>query len=95
MAGMGDLLGGVRPDNLFIKLDRDKATFDGVRAFVGELDPDELPVSWIATDLAADLKFTDCLPEDVALEVAGARVADPAGVRRAVGEPMVTVEGVE
>lgn len=93
MAGMGDLLGGVRPDNLFIKLDRETATFDGVRAFVDTLDPDALPVSWIATDLAANLKFTDCLPEDVALEVAGARVTDPSGVRRVLGESIDTVQG--
>ena len=95
MAGMGDLLGGTRPDNLFIKLADDIATVDSIRAHCDALDPESLPVSWIATDLAANLKFTDCLPEDVALDVAAARVADPVGVGRVALEPMVTVQGAE
>lgn len=93
MASMGKLLGGVRPDNLAIKLDPN-ATPDKVRAFAKRLDPEALPVSWIATDLASKLKFADCLPDEVALEVAGARVTDVAGVRRTIGEPIDTAKAV-
>ena len=95
MAGMGDLLGGTRPDNLFIKLADDTATVESIRAHCAALDAESLPVSWIATDLAANLKFTDCLPEDVALDVAGARVADPVGVQRISSESIISVQGAE
>jgi ATP-dependent helicase Lhr and Lhr-like helicase len=88
MAGMGSLLGGIRPDNLAIKLDPDTATLERVRALVNALDPEDLPGSWIATDLAAKLKFAECLPEDVALDVAAARVSDPDGVSRMISEPI-------
>ena len=91
MAGMGSLLGGVKPDNLAIKLDPDTATPEDLRSFVDTLDPEALPASWIAADLAAKLKFAECLPEDVALEVAAARVSDPDGVRRVLGEPIDSV----
>jgi ATP-dependent Lhr-like helicase len=91
MAGMGSLLGGIKPDNLAIRLDPDTATHDGLRAFVDALDPENLPVSWIATDLATKLKFADCLPEEAALEVAAARINDPEGVSRALREPIDTV----
>ena len=88
MAGMGSLLGGIRPDNLAIKLDPDMATLERIRGWVDALDPETLPGSWIATDLAAKLKFADCLPEDVALDVAAARVSDPDGVSRMIREPI-------
>jgi ATP-dependent Lhr-like helicase len=91
MAGMGSLLGSIKPDNLAIRLDPDTATHDGLCAFVDALDPENQPVSWIATDLATKLKFADCLPEEVALEVAAARINDPEGVSRALREPIDTV----
>ena len=92
MAGMGELLGGSRPDNLSIKLNDESVNSEGIRTFHKELDAANLPISWIAADLAANLKFNDCLPEDIALEVAGARVADPAGVQRVTSETLVTTE---
>ena len=95
MAGMGDLLGGSSPDNLSIKLADGVATSEDIRSFRDALNPESLPVSWIATDLAANLKFNDCLPEDIALDVAGARVADLVGVGRAASEAMVVAQGVE
>ena len=95
MAGMGDLLGGSSPDNLSIKLADAVATSEDIRSFRDALNPESLPVSWIATDLAANLKFNDCLPEDIALEVAGARVADPEGVGRVASEALVIAQGVE
>lgn len=91
MAAMGPLLGGVKPDNFAIKLNPDFAEVDKIRAFCETLDPTLLPQSWIAQDLAKKLKFADCLPEEIALEVAGARVTDITGTRRVVGEP---VDGV-
>ena len=95
MAGMGDLLGGSSPDNLSIKLADGVATSEDIRSFRDALNPESLPVSWIATDLASNLKFNDCLPEDIALDVAGARVADLVGVGRAASEAMVVAQGVE
>lgn len=91
MAAMGPLLGGVKPDNFAIKLDPDLADVDKIRSFVESLDPAVLPQSWIAEDLAKKLKFADCLPPEIALEVAGARVTDTAGVERVAGEPVVGV----
>ena len=56
-----------------------------ISALRRQLDAEALPASWIAADLAAKLKFAECLPEEVALEVAAARVSDPDGVRRVLG----------
>jgi ATP-dependent Lhr-like helicase len=91
MAAMGPMLGGVKPDNFAIKLDPDVADVERIRGFAESLDPASLPQSWIAQDLAKKLKFADCLPGEVALEVAGARVTDRAGVERVVGELVVGV----
>lgn len=82
MAGMGNLLGGNRPDNLAIKLDPDVATVEKVRAFAGALDPEALPRPWIAETLADKLKFADALPVDVAVNIAAARTADRTGIER-------------
>ena len=89
--GMGSLLGGTKPDNLAIRLDSDTSTPEAVRMFVDALDPEALPVSWIATDLAAKLRFAECLPEEVAMEVAAARVSDLDGIRRVLEKPIDTV----
>lgn len=91
MAGMGSLLGGVKPDNLAIKLDPATTTPEALRSLIDTIDTEVLPSSWIAADLAAKLKFAECLPEDVALEVAAARVSDPDGVIRVLGEALDTV----
>ena len=58
MAAMGPLVGGVKPDNLAIKLDPDTATAEKIRAFVEHLDPDTIAVSWIATELAEGSAIT-------------------------------------
>lgn len=91
MAGMGSLLGGVKPDNLAIKLDPDTATPEDLHSFVDTIDVEALPTSWIGADLAAKLKFAECLPEDIALEVAAAHVNDPDGVNRVLGDSIDTV----
>jgi hypothetical protein len=41
--------------------------------------------------LAAKLKFADCLPGEIALEVAAARISDPEGVSRVLGESIDAV----
>jgi hypothetical protein len=47
-----------------------------------------MPTPWIAEQLASKLKFSDCLPEEISLSIAEARVADESGTRRAVTEPI-------
>jgi hypothetical protein len=88
MAAMGPLLGGSKADNLAIKLDHDAATVERVRDFAELLDPLTMPTPWIAEQLASKLKFSDCLPEEISLSIAEARVADESGTRRAVTEPI-------
>lgn len=92
MASMGPLLGGVKPDNLAIRLDPQAATAEKLREFTATLDTTSLPAAWIAEDLAGRLKFADCLPAELALEVAAARVADSVGVNRVITEPMDRAE---
>lgn len=91
MAGMGPLLGGSRIDNLAIKLSPERGSADEVRRFVESVDADGLPRPLIAEDLASRLKFADCLPESIAVDVASQRVRDAAGARRVLAEP---VDGV-
>jgi hypothetical protein len=43
--------------------------------------------------LAADLKFTQCLPPALAASTARARMADREAVERCLGEPIVTWTG--
>jgi ATP-dependent Lhr-like helicase len=91
MAAMGPLLGRSKADNLAIRLDPDAATVERVRDFAELLDPLTMPIPWIAEQLASKLKFSDCLPEEIALSIASTRVADLSGIRRAVAEPIDSV----
>jgi hypothetical protein len=88
---MGPLLGRSKADNLAIRLDPDAATVERVRDFAELLDPLTMPIPWIAEQLASKLKFSDCLPEEIALSIASTRVADLSGIRRAVAEPIDSV----
>ncbi len=88
MAAMGPLLAGSKVDNLSIKLAPELATAEKIRQFVESVDPEKLPRPWIAEDLARKLKFTDCLPGQIAVDVASARVRDLPGIRRVVAEPV-------
>lgn len=92
MAGMGSLLGGTKPDNLVIKLDADRANSKELRAFIDRFDIDDPPTPWIAAELARQLKFSDCLPTDIAESIASARVQDLGGLTRTAGEPVDTVD---
>jgi ATP-dependent Lhr-like helicase len=91
MAGMDSMLGGSKVDNFAIKLDPDLASPEKVRDYMAALDVDLLPAPSIAGELASKLKFADCLPADIALTIAAARVADTPGVGRVIAE---TVDGV-
>jgi hypothetical protein len=85
------MLGGSKVDNLAIKLDPDHADVAGVRELADRIardGPESLPQPWIAEELATKLKFADCLPGPVALEIAAARVSDPKGIARVVNEPV-------
>ena len=75
-----------RGDDLSIGLDPDQASVTAVRDALVDLDPDALPVSGVARTFADELKFSDCLPSALAVEVAAARLVDVNGVRRALTE---------
>ncbi|MGH9276597.1 MAG: helicase-related protein, partial [Acidimicrobiales bacterium] len=90
MAGMGRMLGGARVDNLAIRLAPESGV-DEVRGFAAAADPDALPRPMIAEELACKLKFADCLPTDIAIDVATRRLQDPGGLRRVLSEPVDAV----
>ena len=69
-----------RGDDLSIGIDVTRARFVEIVEELGGLDPDNLPVPAVAAMLAQDMKFADCLPEDLAVQVAYRRLIDPAGV---------------
>lgn len=86
---LGDALGDLavsRGDDLSIGLDPGRATMTAVRERLVELDPDRLPAPSAAREFANNMKFGDCLPESLALDVARQRLIDPAGVRRVLAE---------
>jgi ATP-dependent Lhr-like helicase len=88
-ASLGDALGGLassRGDDLSIGVDPDQATVTEVRRRLAELDPASLPAPAVAVDFAEHMKFSDCLPAELALEVARQRLIDPVGVRRVLAE---------
>lgn len=69
-----------------IGLDVERASTAAVREALVDLHPDTLPTPRIAAEFADNMKFSDCLPPTLALEVARQRLVDPAGVRRALEE---------
>jgi ATP-dependent Lhr-like helicase len=88
-AFLSDALGGLassRGDDLSIGLDPDFAYVSDLRERLAGLDPDLLPTPAVAAELADNLKFSDCLPPALAVEVAKQRLVDPAGVRRVLDE---------
>jgi ATP-dependent Lhr-like helicase len=91
MAAMGPLVGSPKADNLAIKLDPDQADATKLRQFVAttaDRAVDDLPTPWIAAHLAHKLKFADCVPAPIALDIAASRVTDPAGIQRVLSEPI-------
>jgi hypothetical protein len=57
-----------------------------IRTRLAPLHPDALPTPSVAAQFAENMKFSDCLPAPLALEVARQRLVDPAGVRRVLEE---------
>lgn len=88
-SSLGDALGSLaesRGDDLSIGLDPSRASSEAVRGQLVGLDPDSLPAPSVAEEFAENMKFSDCLPPALALEVARQRLADPVGVQRAINE---------
>ncbi len=88
-ATLSDALGDFaasRGDDLSIGLDPPRASAAEVVRRLAHLHPDTLPTPSIAHDFAENMKFSDCLPDTLALEVARQRLVDPAGVRRVLQE---------
>jgi ATP-dependent Lhr-like helicase len=82
---LGDLRGEVQPDNLSIAVDADRGTAAAIRERLEGLDVDHLPMPSVTAEVAEHLKFSDCLPTDLAMSVAAARLVDRAGVAAVVG----------
>lgn len=82
---LGDLA-VTQGDELSIGLDPGRASAAAVRDRLASLHPDTLPTPSVAADFAANMKFSDCLPDELALEVARQRLIDPGGVTRVLAE---------
>lgn len=88
-ATLSDTLGDLattRGDDLSIGLDPVRASSTAVKEQLAGLHPDTLPTPSVAAEFAANMKFSDCLPDALALEVARQRLLDPDGVRRVLAE---------
>lgn len=88
-ASLSDALGDLavsRGDDLSIGLDPTRASSTEVKARLSDLHPDALPTPGVAQEFADHMKFSDCLPPVLALEVARQRLIDPLGVRRVLKE---------
>ena len=83
--GLGDLAAS-RGDGLSIGLDPERASTTAVREQLADLHPDTLPTPSVGAEFAENMKFSDCLPPALALEVARQRLIDPTGVRRVLAE---------
>lgn len=94
-ASLSDALGDLaasRGDDLSIGLDPPRASAGEVRSRLAGLHPDTLPTPAVAEAFAQNMKFSDCLPPVLALEVARQRLIDPPGVRRVLEELGVAAE---
>jgi ATP-dependent Lhr-like helicase len=88
-ASLSDALGDLatsRGDDLSVGLDPTRASVQEVRSRLADLHPDALPTPGVAAEFADNMKFSDCLPPVLALEVARQRLIDPAGVGRVLEE---------
>lgn len=88
-ASFSDALGDLaesRGDDLSIGLAPERATSAAVRERLADLHPDTLPTPSVAAEFAENMKFSDCLPDELAIEVARQRLVDPDGVKRVLDE---------
>ena len=83
---LGDLRGETRSNNLSIGINGERGTMAAVRDQLAGLDPDVLPMPSAAAEFADGMKFADCLPADLAVRVAAARLIDAVGVRQVLQE---------
>jgi ATP-dependent Lhr-like helicase len=86
---LSDELGSLassRGDDLSIGLDPQRGSTAAIREALQSLHPDALPTPTVAAQFTDNMKFSDCLPAPLALEVARQRLVDPAGVRRVLAE---------
>ncbi len=80
-----------REDNLSIRL-RDDVGVEDMRRRVGDRPTDTIgDVFPVTTDAAESLKFSSCLPEELALRTIHQRGSDAQGVRRCLEEPIRSV----
>lgn len=54
---------------------------------LGMVDAASLSRSPIAEQMAIDLKFADCIPAEIALDIADARLGDEPSLRACLDEP--------
>ncbi len=88
-ATLSDALGelaATRGDDLSIGLDPHQASSAAVLEKISGLNTEMLPTPVVAAEFADNMKFSDCLPAVLALEVARQRLIDPAGVQRVLDE---------
>jgi len=74
-------------DNFALTMDDQGPDLDHAIRTLGDVDPDTLrpPVS---DDAVRELKFSECLPNDLARTVLGERARDVAGLRAVLAQPM-------
>lgn len=63
-------------------LDPARASSAAIKEKLADLEPDTLPTPSIAAEFANNMKFSDCLSEALAIEVARQRLFDSGGVKR-------------
>jgi ATP-dependent Lhr-like helicase len=88
-ASLSDALGDLattRGDDLGIGLDPGPATLARVQEALADIHPDTLATPGVAVEYAQAMKFSDCLPPALALEVARQRLVDPAAVAQVLAE---------
>ncbi len=85
-AALGDLAGDGRADNLSIPVDDGRGTMAAIAARLAAVDVEALTPGPVVEDLAQGLKFSDCLPRDLAHAVVSARLLDRPGMARVFDE---------
>jgi ATP-dependent Lhr-like helicase len=91
-AALGDLAATSSLDNLRIALDPDRGGVPDVRERLTAYDQSASGLPPIVDELARDLKFSDCLPADLASRIVAARVLDGGAVGRVASLPVDSVE---
>lgn len=73
-------------DDLTVALDP-SATVDRLRGLLDRAAPDSIDLApWVTAEAVDGLKFAECLPHELAVQVVTRRLADPASLSVALGE---------